>query len=230
MTASRKTAQKAGSTLSEFEQPKKRKPFTVLLVVDDQAERAALVDTLQQQKIEVRDYMTAMEFYRDFREKTPGVLIMEARLRGMSGLELYEKLSAEDFELPVIFIAGHADAPMAVRAVTNGAFDFLVKPIKEQPLISAVIRAYSYYYDVDSGAAGDEFEEIADGMSRLSDREKQILDHIVAGQSSRDIGQQLGISTKTVEAHRARINDKMRADDLPHLIRMCLAWNEEQAT
>lgn len=213
--------------LGEFQQPRKRKPFTVMLVVDDQAERAALVRLLQQHKIDVRDYMTAMEFYRDYRDKAPGVLIMEARLRGMSGMELHQKLMDEKFELPVVLIAGHADAPLAVRSVLNGAFDFVVKPIRETELIGVIARAYSYYYDVDGEVVGEDLDEIEDGMSRLSDREKEILDHIVQGHSSRDIGRELGISTKTVEAHRARINDKMRANDLPHLIRMCLAWNEE---
>lgn len=228
MTVSKKAPGKSARRLTEFEQPKKRREFTVLLVVDDQAERDALVETLKQQKLVVRDYMTAMEFYRDFREKTPGILIMEARLRGMTGIELQEKLIAEEFELPVVLIAGHADAPVAVRAMTHGAFDFLVKPIRQEALMDTIARAYSYYYEVDTDTVGQDFDEVEEGITRLSDREKQILDLIVDGHSSRDIGYQLGISTKTVEAHRARINDKMRADDLPHLIRMCLIWNEEQ--
>ncbi len=228
MTVSKKAPGKSARRLTEFEQPKKRREFTVLLVVDDQAERDALVETLKQQKLVVRDYMTAMEFYRDFREKTPGILIMEARLRGMTGIELQEKLIAEEFELPVVLIAGHADAPVAVRAMTHGAFDFLVKPIRQEALMDTIARAYSYYYEVDTDTVGQDYDEVEEGITRLSDREKQILDLIVDGHSSRDIGYQLGISTKTVEAHRARINDKMRADDLPHLIRMCLIWNEEQ--
>lgn len=226
MSALRKQASKSVPQ-SEFQQVKKRRPFTVLLVVDDADERAALVKQLQQQKLEVRDYMTAMEFYRDYREKVPGVLIMEARLRGMTGVELQEKLAEEKFELPVVLIAGHADAPLAVRSMISGAFDFLVKPIRETELFGVVARAYSYYYDVDSDVVGEDLNEIEEGIRRLSDREKQILDFIVQGRSSRDIGSELGISSKTVEAHRARINDKMRAIDLPHLVRMCRAWNEE---
>lgn len=230
MAASRKSTGKNARRLTEFEQPKKRRDFTILLIVDDQAEREVMIENLQPLKVEIRDYMTAMEFYRDYREKIPGLLMMEARLRGMSGVELQEKLMAEDFDLPIVLIAGHADAPLAVRAVTQGAFDFLVKPIRPEALHDVVARAYSYYYDdVDVDIVGADLNEIEDGMTRLSDRERQILDLIVEGRSSRDIGYHLGISTKTVEAHRARINDKMRAEDLPHLIRMCLAWNEEHA-
>ena len=141
MTVSKKPPGKSSRRLTEFEQPKKRREFTVLLVVDDQAERDALVETLKQQKLVVRDYMTAMEFYRDFRETTPGILIMEARLRGMTGIELQEKLIAEEFELPIVLIAGHADAPVAVRAMTHGAFDFLVKPIRQEALIDTIARS-----------------------------------------------------------------------------------------
>lgn len=223
-----KKTDKQSPYVMEFDQPKKRRPFTVFLVEDDQSVRSSLVAALNEQKVTVRDYMTAMEFYRDFREKQPGVLILDLRLPGMSGMELQEKLQDEKFELPVVMISGHADVPMAVRAMKNGAFDFIGKPVRAEELIQAVSRAYAHYYDVDHEVLEAELEETDESISRLTGRERQVLDLVVEGLSSREISAELDVSTKTVEAHRARINDKMRADSVAHLIRMCFAWNKEQ--
>ena len=116
---------------------------------------------------------------------------------------------------------------MAVRAMKNGAFDFLCKPVKVEDLLSAAARAYAYFYDVDPEVLEEELEDTEDSINRLTGRERQVLDHVVDGLSSREIAQELGVSTKTVEAHRARINDKMRADNVSHLIRMCFAYRED---
>ena len=225
-----KRSEKKAPPPTEFQQPKKRRAFTVFLVEDDQAVRASLVEALEEQKIVVPDYMTAMEFYRDYREPVPGVLILDIRLPGMSGTELQEKLVEDGFELPIIMISGHADVPMAVRAMKNGAFDFLCKPIKVEEMLSAVGRSYSYYYDVDTEQLAEELEDTEGSINRLTSREREVLDHVVEGLSSREIAEELGVSTKTVEAHRARINDKMRADNVSHLIRMCFAYNEEHSS
>jgi FixJ family two-component response regulator len=223
----RRTEKKA-PPLTEFEQPKKRKPFTVFLVEDDQEVRATLVEALKTLKLDVRDYMTAMEFYRDYRERTPGVLVLDLRLPGMTGLELQEKLAADKFDLPIVMISGHADVPMAVRAMKNGAFDFLCKPLRIDDLIAGVGRAYAYFYDVEDDRFTDDLEETEESINRLTSRERQVLDMVVDGLSSREIAEELDVSTKTVEAHRARINDKMRAENVAHLIRMSFAYREEQ--
>ena len=216
------------SALSEFSQPKKRRPFTVFLIVDDRMLRESLVEFLQAEKIDVQDYMTAMEFYRDYREARPGVLVTEVQLRGMSGMELFEKLTADKQDLPVAFISGHADAPMAIQGIKAGAIDFLTKPVQGESLVALIARAYATYYDVDWDFVGEDLDDIEKSVSRITGREREVLDLVVDGLSSRAIGESLGISTKTVEAHRARINDKMRSDDLPHLIRMMMVYNEEQ--
>jgi len=221
-------ADKRAPFVTEFEQQKNRRPFTVFLVEDDQAVRGSLVVALNEQKIPVREYMTAMEFYRDFREKQPGVLILDLRLPGMTGMELQEKLRDDNFDLPVVMISGHADVPMAVRAMKNGAFDFLCKPVRAEELVQAVARAYAHYYDVDHEVLEAELEDTDESINRLTGRERQVLDLVVEGLSSREISTELDVSTKTVEAHRARINDKMRADSVAHLIRMCFAWNKQQ--
>ena len=226
----RKPSTKKAPPLTEFEQPRKRKPFTVFLVEDDQVVRPALVEALTQLKITVNDYMTAMEFYRDFRVSVPGVLILDLRLPGMSGIELQDKLTEDGFELPIVMISGHADVPTAVRAMKNGAFDFLCKPVKTDALVAAIARAYAYYYEVDADVFEAELAETEDSITRLTGREREVLDHVVDGMSSREIADELGVSTKTVEAHRARINDTLRADNVSHLIRMCFAYNEEHGS
>lgn len=212
---------------TEFSSPKKRKDFAVFLVEDDQAIRASMKEALEDEKIEVHDYMTAMEFYRDYRELRPGVLILDIRLPGMSGIDLQEKLAEEDFPLPIVMISGHADVPMAVRAMKNGAFDFMCKPVKVDDLVEAVERSYNFYYDIDIDLT-DELDETEDSLNRLTSREREVLDHVVDGLSSREIADTLAVSTKTVEAHRARINDKMRADNVAHLIRMCFNFNASE--
>ena len=190
-------------TQSEFSQPRKRRPFTVFLVMDDREMRESLADSLRSQKIVVEDYMTAMEFHLDYRRKVPGVLVVDLRLRGLSGRELLEKLKAEKVDLPMIFLAGHTDAPTAIEAIQNGALDFLIKPTSEARLLAAVARAYASCYDVDWDFVGDDLDEIERNVNRITAREREVLNLIIEGNSSRDIGDQLGISAKTVEAHRA---------------------------
>ncbi len=102
------------------------------------------------------------------------------------------------------------------------------RPVHEDSLIALVARAYAMYYDVDWDFVGEDLYDVEKGISRVTGREREVLDLVADGLSSREIGTHLNISIKTIEAHRARINDKMRADDLPHLIRMVMAYNEEQ--
>lgn len=211
------------SAQSEFSQPKKRKPFTVFLIVDDQAMRQSLVEILKSEKIDVQDYMTAMEFYRDFRESKPGVVLSELHLRGMTGIELAEKLTADKKDMLFTLLAGHADAPVAVKAMQENVLEFLLKPVNAESLLGLVARAYAQYYDVDWDFVGEDLEYIEDSLSRITEREREVLDMLVEGMSSREIAGELGVSTKTIEAHRARINDTMRSDDLAHLVRMVLA-------
>ncbi len=209
---------------TEFDKVRSRRDFKVFLVEDDESIRASLKEALQDEKLDVEDYMTAMEFYRDYREVIPGVLVLDIRLPGMSGIALQEKLIAEDFPLPIVMISGHADVPMAVKAMKNGASDFLCKPVKVNELVAAIRRAYHCYYEVDMDLNA-ELDATEDSLNRLTSREHEVLGFVVDGLSSREIAGELGVSTKTVEAHRARINDKMRSDSVAHLIRMCFDYN-----
>lgn len=141
----------------------------------------------------------------------------------MTGIELVEKLTADKKDVLFTLLAGHADAPAAVKAMQENVLDFLLKPASAKSLLGLVARAYAQYYDVDWDFVGEDLDDIEDSLKRLTTREQEVLDLLVDGLSSRDIGSQLGVFTKTVEAHRARINDKMRSDDLAHLVRMVLA-------
>ena len=217
------------SSVSEFTQLKKRKPFSVFLVIDDRNTRETLAAALRGLQIDVHDYMTAMEFYRDYRNPVPGLLLTEVHLRGMSGLELQEKLAADKNDLMIALIAGHAEAPTAVKAMQAGVIDFLPKPIQVDSLVELVGRAYAMYYDVDWDFVGEDLDDIERNINRITGRERQILDQVVQGLSSREIGLKLDISVKTVEAHRAHINDKMRANNLAHLVRMVMAYQEDSA-
>lgn len=105
----------------------------------------------------------------------------------------------------------------------GNVLDFLLKPVKAENLLGLVARAYAQYYDVDWEFVGEDLDFIEDSLSRITEREREVLDMLVQGMSSREIAGELGVSTKTIEAHRARINDKMRSDDLAHLVRMVLA-------
>lgn len=211
---------------SEFSQADKRRAFNVFLLMDDRSEREELSRDLRQQSIVVHDYMTAMEFLGDYRENKPGVVIAEARLRGLSGKELKARMDEKKIHLPFALVISPADSSSAIECMKQGAIDFLVKPFQGSDLFATVARAYAAFYEVDWDFVGEDLDEIEGSLNRLSDRERENLDLVVSGLSSREISVQLTISVKTVEAHRARINDKMRADDLPHLIRMMMAYNE----
>ena len=215
------------SNVSEFSQPKKRRAFTVFLVIDDRSTRENLAASLKEHQIEVQDYMTAMEFYRDYRTPVPGLLLTEIHLRGMTGLELQDKLTADKSDLMVALIAGHAEAPTAVRAMQAGVVDFLPKPIQVDAVVELIARAYAMYYDVDWDFVGEDLDDVERNINRITGREREILDLVVQGLSSREISLKLDISVKTVEAHRAHINDKMRANDLAHLVRMVMAYQED---
>jgi two-component system response regulator FixJ len=217
------------SNVSEFSQPKKRRAFTVFLVIDERSTRETLASALKKHQIEVQDYMTAMEFYRDYRTPVPGLLLTEIHLRGMTGLELHDKLAADKSDLMVALIAGHAEAPTAVRAMQAGVVDFLPKPIQVDAVIELIARAYAMYYDVDWDFVGEDLDDVERNINRITGREREVLDLVVQGLSSREISLKLDISVKTVEAHRAHINDKMRANDLAHLVRMVMAYQEDTA-
>ena len=193
---------------------KRSKKTTVFLIVDDSDQRKNLAAELQSAGYDVHDYMTAREFLIDQRNHSSGVVVADYRLLDMTGVELCEQLAKVRSTFPVALIVNHADIPKVVAA---GVFDFIPKPVTVESLQDAITRATD----------GEEFTdaELERAFRKMTGREREIVALIVDGNSSREIGAALGISTKTVEAHRARIMDKTRADDVGHLVRLWLASN-----
>ena len=192
----------------------------IYVVDDDEALRDSLVWLLESSGHHVRAWESAESFLRDFQPAMTGCLVLDVRMPGMSGLELFEELKRRHFTLPVIFITGHGDVPMAVSAVKKGAVDFIEKPFSERDmlnLISECLAAEQQSRDKRQLEA-----ETARRLTHLTQREREVLDLIIAGKLNKQIADVLGISIKTVEVHRARVMEKMEANSLAELVQNVL--------
>lgn len=194
---------------------------TVFVVDDDPAVREALRFRLRSAGMNVETCGGAQEFLDTYDPAQPGCLVLDVRMPGMSGLDLQDALAEQGIKLPVIIITGHGDIPMAVQAMRAGAVDFLEKPFREQELLHRIHQAV----EQDTRARQDRAAkaEITARLASLTPREGQVLDLVVAGRPNKAIAGELGLSHKTVEFHRAKIMDKMRADSVAELVRMVLA-------
>lgn len=212
----------------EFVLTERRRPFTVFLIKSDEAVRSEMTAILQAAQIEVREYITATEFYLEEKYNVPGVVLIDARIQGMPVAELLTRLQGSNSAIQVVAMASHAHVPAGIQLLKQGASDFLSRPLDSHELISTIARAYCVHYDIESSALFDSTEDIVAGLTRLTERERQVLDLLIKGQSSRGISDHLGIRVKTVEAHRSRVNDKMRTRDVAHLLRMYYALPEAE--
>jgi len=194
-------------------------PEPVVCVVDDDpAVRDSLRWLLSSVDLEVETFASAQDFLAAYGPDRRGCVLVDVRMPGMSGLELQEELAARATMLPVIIITGHSDVQMAVRAMKAGAFDFIEKPFNDQALIDLVQKAIEENQAM--VRARLEFDEIRERFDLLSPRERQVLEQIVAGEPNKRIAYHLGLSEKTVEAHRAKVMEKTRAGSLADLIKM----------
>ena len=212
----------------EFVLTERRSPFTVFLIKSDQAVRSEMTAILQTARIDVREYLTATEFYLEENHNVPGVVLIDARIQGMPVAELMTRLQESNSAIQVVAIASRAHVPAGIQLLKQGASDFISRPLDSGELISTIARAYCVHYDIASSTLFDSTEGIVAGLTRLTERERQVLDLLIKGQSSRGISDHLGIRVNTVEAHRSRVNDKMRTRDDAHLIRMCYALPETE--
>ncbi len=192
----------------------------VYIVDDDQGVRESLRWLVESVGFTVETYGTASGFLDAWNGDRPGCLLLDIRMPGMDGLELQERLSAEQRELPVLVITGHGDVQMAVRAMKGGALDFIEKPFNDQMLLDNVRQAVDR--DCQAWRHRTEIEGIRKGLSRLTPRENEVLALVVAGKPSRQIAKELGLSEKTVEVHRTHIMSKMEADNVADLVRLTL--------
>lgn len=191
---------------------------TVFIVDDDAAVRDSLAFLMQSVGLTARCFDSAADFLQSAPSPATGCLLLDIRMPGMSGLELQGVLEERGIRLPLIFISGHADVPMAVRALKAGAFDFVEKPFNDQLLLDAVQRAIEA--DRQQRRSEVQLNEWRALLATLTPREREVMELVVDGFSNKAIGATLGVSLKTVEAHRARVMEKLKADSISHLVRM----------
>jgi two-component system, LuxR family, response regulator TtrR len=202
-------------------------PSTVFIVDDDEAVRDSLSWLLEANGYRVRAYPSGESFLQDYDPSQVGVLIADVRMPGMSGLELQEQLLARQAPLPIVFITGHGDVPMVVSTMKKGAVDFLEKPFNESDLREIVARMLK---QATQRLSQFQAQKNHDAMlARLTAREQQVLERIVAGRLNKQIADDLGISIKTVEAHRANIMEKLEVTTVADLMKVALAKSEVQA-
>ena len=193
---------------------------TVFVVDDDPALRDALSLLMQSVRQPVETFDSAQGFLDAFDTSRRGCLVLDIRMPGISGLDLQARLADMGSTLPVIIITGHGDVPMAVRALKDGAMDFLEKPFNDQVLLDCVKRALEL-----NARQSDQAERrstIEGRLAQLTPRERQVLELVVNGRSNKEMAAELGVSQKTIEAHRAKVMEKTQARSLSELMRMIL--------
>ncbi len=190
----------------------------VFVVDDDAAIREVIGKLISTVGLRVETFGSTAEFLRHQRPPGPSCLILDVRLPESSGLELQRQLAEAGVEIPIIFITGHADVPMTVRAMKAGAVEFLTKPFRGQELLDAVQDAIAK----DRKAAVDRAQtaEIRSRYDSLTPREKEVFNLVAAGLLNKQIGGELGTSELTIKTHRGRVMDKMGAESLADLVRM----------
>ncbi len=193
----------------------------IFVVDDDRHVREAVHSVLEDDGHAVRSYASGEAFLAAYRPGREACLLVDAYLPGISGLELLERLRAEGHRLPTIMITGHSDVSMAVRAMKEGAIDFIEKPVSRKDLIAGVERALEQSRDSEKLSAWQ--EEAASHLAGLTPRQRQIMEMILAGQANKNIAADLGISQRTVENHRAAIMQKTGSKSLPALARLAVA-------
>jgi FixJ family two-component response regulator len=197
---------------------------TVFVVDDDAPVRDALRLLLRSTGHAVETYASAQEFLDAYSDDRPGCLLLDVRMPGMNGLDLQERLNERGAILPIIFITGHGDVPMAVEALQAGAMDFLQKPFRDDELLDRIAKAL----EKDAGNRRELLEvgQIAQRFEELTPRERGVMELIVQGKANKVIAGDLAISQRTVEIHRARVMEKTQASSLAHLVRMYLRLQE----
>ena len=197
-----------------------QQPPTVFVVDDDEGVRNSLRFLLKSVGLTTRTLSSAAEFLDTYHAAQPGCLVLDVRMPGMSGLELQQQLNVQGAIIPVIFITGHGDVPMAVEAMQQGAFDFLQKPFRDQELIERIQRALER--DARNRAALAQHEKIRQRIESLTPREREVLTLMAQGKPNKVMAADLGVSQRTVEIHRARVMEKSGAASLAQLVRMVM--------
>ncbi|MEZ5493877.1 MAG: response regulator FixJ [Pseudomonadales bacterium] len=193
---------------------------TVFVVDDDDAVRESLAFLLKSVGLKVESTASAQDFLKSYNPARAGCLVLDIRMPGMSGLELQEKLKQMDSMLPIIFITGHGDVPMAVKAIKAGAADFVQKPFRDQELIDRIREVL----EEDASARVEKMQkaEILKRIDSLTEREREVMEQVVDGKANKVVAIDLNVSQRTVEIHRANVMDKMKARSLAQLVRLVM--------
>lgn len=208
------------TTVSGEEITLKELEATVFVIDDDIAVCKSLRWLIESVHLHVITFSSAKEFLDNYQPEQPGCAVLDVRMPGMSGLDLLERLAHENIFLPVIVVTGHGDVAMAVRAMKAGATDFFEKPFKDQILLDTVQQAIEK--DRHTRHKRARHEKIAGRIKLLTPREREVMDCVVRGKPNREIAVELNVSSKTVEAHRIKIMEKMQANSLAELVRAVL--------
>jgi FixJ family two-component response regulator len=196
---------------------------TVFVVDDDPAVRKSLRWLMESVGLKVQTYSSGVEFLAAYNADRPGCVVLDVRMPGMSGLELQEQLQDRGCRLPVIIVTAYGDVPMAVRTIKSGAVHFFEKPVSDQVLLDQIQRALAD--DLARRQQDLQLSHLETRFARLTKREREVLERVIAGMSSREIGEQLGVSYKTIEAHRAKIMRRMEAGSVADLMRIYFSLN-----
>lgn len=193
-------------------------PALVHLVDDDASVRAAVEDLLASVGLDTRSYVSAADFLERARLDAPGCLVLDVRMPGMNGLDLQQELQRRGLALPIIFITGHGDIPMSVRAMKQGALEFLTKPFRDQDLHDAIDQALRKAQE--AHAQRRQLQELQTRLDTLIEGERAVLARVVTGLLNKQIAAQLGVSEITVKVRRAALMRKLQAGSLAELVKM----------
>jgi FixJ family two-component response regulator len=191
---------------------------TVFIVDDDAQMRESLRNLIRSVGLRVELFASAQEFVQSQHPDAPSCLVLDVRMPGLSGLDLQKQASEAGLEIPIIFITGHGDIPMTVRAMKAGAVEFLTKPFRDQDLLDAIQQALEKSRKAREQLAAT--EELRRRFALLTPREREVMERVVAGLLNKQIGAELGTSETTVKIQRHQVMEKMGADSLPELVRM----------
>lgn len=200
---------------------------TVFIVDDDAAVRNSLRLLVKSVGLSAAVFVSAQEFLANYDPYQPGCLVLDVRMPGISGLDLQQQLNLRGAVIPLIFITGHGDIPMAVEAMQHGAFDFLQKPFRDQDLIDRIQQALEK--DRESRTALGKRARNRERLDSLTPREREVLTLVASGKANKMMAADLGLSQRTVEIHRARVMEKMGASSVAQLVRMVLDLEEDSA-
>lgn len=192
----------------------------IFVVEDDDAVRESIEALLETAGYRSAAFASGTAFLQALKMTSGSCVVLDVKMPGMDGLEVQQRLNESDASLPVVFVTGHGDVTMAVKAMRAGAVDFIEKPIYRERLLASVARAV----DIGESLLRDEEEksEVVTRINSLTVRERQVLEQLIAGQSNKEAARHLGISHRTVEIYRRNVMDKTRARSLSHLVRMAL--------